>query len=194
MICFQLMSLYKEIKFCTLCVEDLPLEPKPILQFCKDSKILIVGQAPGKLAHATGIPWNDKSGERLRSWLAIDKSDFYDERKIAIVPMGFCYPGKGKSGDLPPRKECRALWLDQILAQFIDLKLIILIGQYAVHHFVGKGSLDNQIKQFASVNDSIIILPHPSPRNNIWLAKNNWFEQETLPLLKTKVQKILNDD
>lgn len=188
------MSLYKEIKFCSLCVEDLPLEPKPILQFCKDSKILIVGQAPGKLAHETGIPWNDKSGERLRSWLAIDKSVFYDERKIAIVPMGFCYPGKGKSGDLAPRKECRARWLDQIISQFIDLKLIILIGQHAVEHFVGKGSLDNQIKKFSSGNDSIIILPHPSPRNNIWLAKNSWFEQDTLPLLKEKVQRILNDD
>jgi uracil-DNA glycosylase len=191
---FIFMTLIQEIRKCSLCLEDLPLEPKPILQFSKHSKILIVSQAPGRLAHESGIPWNDKSGERLRSWLAIESVDFYIKELFAIVPMGFCYPGKGVSGDLPPRKECRARWLDLIMSQFTELELIILIGQYAVEHFLGKGSLKNMIKEQSRGEDAIIVIPHPSPRNNIWLAKNDWFEISVLPSLREKIKNIINDD
>lgn len=189
---FIFMTLIQEIKNCSLCVEDLPLEPKPILQFSKSSKILIVGQAPGRLAHDSGVPWNDLSGERLRNWLSVESADFYNKELFAIVPMGFCYPGKGLSGDLPPRKECRARWLDLILAQFTELELIILIGQHAVEHFLGKGSLESKIKEQLRGEEAIIALPHPSPRNNIWLAKNDWFEAEVLPSLREKIKSIVN--
>lgn len=184
------MEILDDIKNCSLCIDELPFQPKPILQFSTHSKILLIGQAPGKLAHESGIPWNDKSGERLRDWLKITPADFYDENKMAIVPMGFCYPGKNKKGDKPPRPECRARWLDSLVARMDQRELLILVGQHAAHYFLGNDTLENHIRR--SIDDQhILVLPHPSPRNNIWLTKNNWVEREIIPQAKNRVQAIL---
>lgn len=185
-------SLLDEIKSCTLCIDTLPLQPKPILQFTTEARILIVGQAPGRAAHESGIPWNDPSGERLRQWLGIKKELFYNERIMAIMPMGFCYPGKAASGDLPPRPECRARWIDSVLAQFEQLDLILLVGQHATHYFLGTGNIEDHIKNCVNENGQFIVLPHPSPRNNIWLAKNDWFIKYTLPVIRSRVQLTIN--
>ena len=181
------MKLLREIKSCTLCQDKLPLEPRPILQFTKSSRILIIGQAPGVKAHDSGKPWNDASGIRLREWTGIESADFYNPKKIAIVPIGFCYPGKGKSGDLPPRPECRARWMDVIFDYLEKVELKILIGTHATNHVLGKGDFTSRILEFAHSKNPVVVLPHPSPRNNIWLAKNSWFEKEVLPLIKKKI-------
>jgi uracil-DNA glycosylase family 4 len=186
------MKLLSEIKNCNLCLDQLPCPPKPILQFHQNSKVLLTGQAPGLMAHESGIPWNDASGVRLRNWLQMDEDLFYNKNKISIVPMGFCYPGRGKSGDLPPRKECSVRWLDSILCQLINLKVIILVGQHATTHYLGEGSLSEKIKKHALTDSSFIVFPHPSPRNNIWLKKNSWFEDEYLGLIRKKInQKVI---
>lgn len=181
------MKLVDEIKQCRLCEAELPLGPNPVLVFNPSSPYLIIGQAPGLKVHQTNKPWNDASGERLREWLNISSEQFYDSNIFSIIPMGFCYPGRGKSGDLPPRKECAIRWMDTLLADFINLKQIILVGSYSTHYFLGGGSLTTYIKEYAK-NDSIfVVLPHPSPRNNIWLKKNEWFEQEALASIRKKV-------
>lgn len=187
-------KLLRKIKKCTLCKAYLPLEPSPILSFSKTSKVMIIGQAPGIRAHETKIPWNDPSGDRLRLWLGMSKEEFYDEKKIAITPMGFCYPGKAKSGDKPPRPECGPLWMPPILDHLTEVKFKILIGQYALKYFLDiskKVNLTELVRTWPVGQDEIIILPHPSPRNNIWLKKNPWFENEILPLVKAKVAEVL---
>ena len=159
------------------------------------AKILIVGQAPGRRVHETGIPFDDPSGNRLREWMGIDKSVFYDESKIAIVPMGFCFPGTGKSGDLPPRPECAETWRKKLLNELPQISLTLVIGQYAQAWHLGqlvKQNLTETVKAWKEFGPEIIPLPHPSPRNNIWLKKNPWFEQEVLPKLQAKVKSILN--
>lgn len=181
------MQILKEIRACTLCADVLPRSPKPILQFSKTSSLLIVGQAPGVVAHETGIPWNDASGERLRNWLNVSRESFYDASKVAIVPVGFCYPGRGKSGDLPPRPECRVRWMDSILCHLTEIQFTVVIGAYAASYFCGKGNLSEYIKEFSLNASPMVVLPHPSPRNNIWLSKNEWFEQESLPAIKSKL-------
>lgn len=187
------MKLLEKIRACQYCVFDLPWLPKPILQFSAQSKILIMSQAPGKKAHETGIPWNDASGIRLRSWLRLNEKTFYNPEIIAIVPMGFCYPGKGKSGDLPPRPECSELWMKSILEATHQVEYKILIGTYAAEYFLGKGSLSEKIKLHAFNDDSnYIVLPHPSPLNNIWLSKNRWFEAECLPRIQLKMKSIID--
>lgn len=184
-------SLLTEIKKCELCKEHLPLAPNPIVQFSKSSRILIVGQAPGLLAHNSSIPWNDKSGERLREWLRLSEEQFYNPKLVAIVPMGFCYPGKGKSGDLPPRKECAPKWMQPIRDYLTNIKLEIYVGKYACDYAFGKKSNFNELIQTQAVSkDNRIALPHPSPRNNIWLAKNKWFEKEVLPKIRKKIKLV----
>lgn len=179
---------------CRLCAGDLPLGPRPVFQIGPKARILIAGQAPGRRVHETGVPFNDPSGERLRDWLGIDAAVFYDPTKIAILPMGFCYPGTGTSGDLPPRPECAIEWRVQLLKLLPALELTLVIGQYALDwHLMDtqKGSLTETVQNWRQYWPKMLPLPHPSPRNNIWLKKNSWFEAEILPTLKRKVGSVL---
>jgi len=189
----MLNSLKTQVQNCVLCEADLPLGPRPVIQLSNESKILIAGQAPGLKVHQSGIPFNDASGDRLRQWLGVDKTDFYDDTKFAILPMGFCYPGKGKSGDLPPRAECAIAWREQLLAELKNIELTIVIGLYAhVYHLPNANKkLTENIKNWQDFWPKVIPLPHPSPRNNIWLKRNAWFEDELLPPLKLRVQELL---
>jgi len=188
-------ALLNDIRSCTTCIDHLDAGPRPIVAATSKSKIVIIGQAPGSIVHRTGVPWNDKSGENLRNWMGIDNDTFYDASKIAIVPMGFCYPGKGKSGDLPPRKECAPLWHEQLLNQMTNVELILLIGQYAQKYYLEKQAektLTNTVKNYEAYLPQYFVLPHPSPRNNIWMAKNSWFKEETLPALRETVARVLS--
>lgn len=190
----NLAQLVASIQNCRVCEAYLPLPPNPVLKVHQSAKLLIVGQAPGTRVHMTGIPWNDPSGDRLRAWINLDRKIFYQNPKIAIIPMGLCYPGRGKSGDLPPRKECAALWLNQLLAQLPDIQLTLLVGQYAQAHYLGETmqkTLTETVKAWNSYLPRYFPLPHPSPRNNIWLRKNSWFEKEVIPALKQAVHKVL---
>lgn len=179
---------------CTLC-SDLPLGPKPIFQLDEQTKILIVGQAPGRLTHLKGRPFDDPSGERLRDWLAIDRSLFYTDPRIGIFPMGLCFPGTGSGGDLPPRKICAASWRSKVMQSLANVELVLVLGAYAIAwhlpEFKGK-SVSEAVKLSSSGNKGYFVLPHPSPRNNRWLKQNAWFESDVLPLLKTSVQKALS--
>ncbi len=188
-------QLLKEIRNCQVCTADLLLGPRPIVAAHVNSKIVIIGQAPGSIVHRTGIPWDDKSGENLRAWMGITEATFYDPTKIAIIPMGFCYPGKGKSGDLPPRKECAPLWHKPLLDQLKEVELVLLIGKYAQDYYLKKQSKKNlttTVKAYQEYLPNYFVLPHPSPRNNIWVAKNKWFKAEVLPHLKHTVKEILH--
>lgn len=194
----DLHALLTQVKQCQLCADHLPLGPNPVVQAHPDARILIIGQAPGTKVHATGIPWNDPSGNRLRTWLDMDKTQFYDPQQIAIMPMGFCYPGKGKSGDLPPRPECAPHWHEQILTHLPNIKLTLLIGQYAQNYYLGSlagtehyKTLTDRVKHFAEYPAHLFPLPHPSPRNQIWLKRNSWFEQRCVPELKQRVRQAL---
>ncbi|MBX2843055.1 MAG: uracil-DNA glycosylase family protein [Flammeovirgaceae bacterium] len=190
----KLQHLIGEIKTCTVCKDFLPLEPNPVLEATSKSKILIIGQAPGTRVHNTGIPWNDPSGDRLRKWMDLDKATFYDTEKIAIIPMGFCYPGKGKSGDLPPRKECAPLWHQSLLDLMPEIELTLLIGRYAQQYYLGKNSKKTLLETVKSYEDFLpkfLPLVHPSPRNTYWLRKNPWFEEKVVPELQLKIQEML---
>lgn len=187
-------QLLSQIRSCTHCKEHLPLGPRPIVAAHPESKIAIIGQAPGTKVHQTGIPWDDPSGKQLRKWLNVTDGQFYDERLFAIVPMGFCYPGKGKSGDLPPRPECAPQWHAQLMEQMPNLKLTILIGQYAQKHYLGddmKSNLTETVRFYREFLPEYFVLPHPSPRNRFWLSKNPWFEEEVLPELRKRVLSSL---
>ncbi len=187
------MQLKKDIEACTACKESLPCEPKPIVRFARNSKILIIGQAPSKTVQETGVPWDDASGKRLRSWLQVTEEAFYNEALFAIVPMGFCYPGKGKSGDLPPRPECAPLWHERVINELPKVELILLIGQYAQKHYCKDSykTITGRIKNWQEFYPQMIPLPHPSPRNQLWLRKNAWFEKDVLPKLQIRVQKLI---
>lgn len=183
-----------EIKKCRECAMHLPLGPRPVFQMHPQAKILIAGQAPGIRVHETGIPFNDASGDRLRAWMGINRETFYDAKKIAILPMGFCYPGTGKSGDLPPRPECAKKWRKSLLAMLPDIKLTLIIGQYAQDWHLGskqKPTLTETVRAWKEYWPEILVLPHPSPRNNIWLKKNSWFEKELIPPLKNRILELL---
>ena len=190
----SLSKLVKEIRSCALCTEFLPLGPRPVVQAGVSAKILIVGQAPGRRVHETGVPFDDPSGDRLRSWMGIEKEVFYDKNKIAIVPMGFCFPGTGKSGDLPPRPECAEIWRDKLLNLLPNVALTVVVGQYAQSWHLGKSNKHNlteTVRAWKEYWPRSVPLPHPSPRNNIWLKKNVWFEDEILLHLKKKVKILL---
>jgi uracil-DNA glycosylase len=189
----SLNSLLKQVRACTLCAQHFPHGPRPVLQLHSSARVLIASQAPGRKVHETGIPFNDVSGDRLRSWLGISREVFYDERQVAIVPMGFCFPGTGKSGDLPPRPECSAAWREQLLARLPDLKLTLVIGQYAqAYHFPQeKMPLTELVRNWRSYWPATVPLPHPSPRNQLWLKRNPWFEAELLPELKGRIAEVL---
>lgn len=186
--------LISEIKQCTLCQQHLPLGTRPVLQVSRSAKILIAGQAPGAKVHKTGIPFDDASGDRLRQWMGITKDSFYDAQKIAILPMGFCYPGSGKSGDLPPRPECALAWRKQLLSAMGNIKLTLVIGTYAQNWHMKdtkQKNLTETVRNWQDYGPLLLPLPHPSPRNNIWLSKNPWFEQDLVPQLKKRVKNLM---
>ena len=183
-------KLLLQIRNCKVCEKHLEFGVNPIIAASSKSKIIIIGQAPGRIVHNTGIPWNDKSGDNLRNWMGIDKPLFYNTDIIALMPMGFCYPGKSKTGDLPPRSECAPLWHNKLLAQMPDVKLILLIGQYAQNYYLKekvKNTLTETVQNFKTYLPVYFPLPHPSPRNNIWQAKNKWFGLKVLPELKKQI-------
>jgi len=183
-------NLKADISSCTICSAHLPLGPRPVFAFTPSSKIVIIGQAPGRRVHESGIPWDDKSGDTLRDWLGVTRQEFYDPQRFAIVPMGFCYPGTGKSGDLPPRKECAPQWHPPMLKAMEHVKLTLLIGQYAQAYYLGKDrkkNLTETVQHFQAYLPKFFPLPHPSPRNNIWQKKNPWFRELVLPALIEKV-------
>lgn len=189
-------NLLNEIKSCDICSNSLKHSPRPVVQASPSARLLIIGQAPGLKVHESGIPWNDASGKRLREWLGLSADDFYNPEKTAIMPMGFCYPGKGKSGDLPPRPECAPLWHQQLMNMMPNIRLTLLIGQYSQQYYLPPHflkeypTLTQRIKQYANSLDDTFLLPHPSPRNQIWLHKNPWFELETVPLLQKRVAQL----
>ena len=186
--------LLSEIRSCQVCKSQLPLGPRPVVAAHPNSRIVIIGQAPGTKVHQTGIPWDDPSGKQLRSWLNILDSVFYDESKIALMPMGFCYPGRGKGGDLPPRPECAPLWHNALLTSMPSLELIILIGTYSQKYYLGntaKATLTETVKSYQEYLPKYFPLPHPSPRNRFWQSKNPWFGQEVVPVLQERVAHIL---
>lgn len=189
----MLSSLLEEIKACTICAQDLPLGANPVLSASAKSKILVIGQAPGTRVHHTGIPWNDPSGKNLRNWLGVSDEQFYDPDLFGIVPMGFCYPGKGKSGDLPPRKECAAEWHEKLMAEMPNVKLTLLIGAYAQAYYLKnkKRTLTETVQNFENFLPEYFVLPHPSPRNRLWMKKNPWFEEIVIPNLKVKISELL---
>ncbi len=188
-------GLLQRIKQCQLCQADLPHPVRPVVRASSESRILIIGQAPGRKVHETGIPWNDPSGDQLRAWLGVDKEQFYDERLFALMPMGFCYPGKGKSGDLPPRKECAPKWHQQLIKKMPNIKLTLLIGQYAQNHYLKENQkkLTENVKNFKKYLPEFFPLPHPSPRNRYWQSQNPWFKELVLPELEKLTQKVLNN-
>lgn len=188
-----LKQLVNQVRGCTLCRQHLPQEPNPIVQLDRRARILVAGQAPGIRAHQAGRPFDDASGRRLRNWMGIDESIFYDSASVAIMPMGFCYPGTGKSGDLPPRPECAPSWREKLLAQLPDLEVTLVIGRYAMdwHLPAACGTLTETVRQGFGSPAGLFPMPHPSPRNNGWLKRNPWFESECLPLLKEAVLQAL---
>ena len=188
-------QLLQEIRQCSICRPHLPYGTNPVLSAHPDSKIAIIGQAPGSIVHQSGVPWEDKSGDRLRAWLQVGQSDFYNPANFALVPMGFCYPGQGKSGDLPPRKECAPQWHGQLFEQMDKLELILLVGSYAQAYYLKEKkqkTLTETVRNFKDYLPDYFVLPHPSPRNNIWMRKNPWFEKEALPALRHIVRGIFN--
>ena len=190
-------NLLSEIRACRVCEKHLPNLPRPILQASVNSKIVIIGQAPGQKVQNSGIPWDDKSGDALRNWLGVSKAMFYDENLFALVPMGFCYPGKGSSGDLPPRPECAPLWHNKLFEFMPEVKLIILIGQYAQKYYLKNSINDNlteTVKNFRNYLPMYLPLVHPSPRNGIWQSKNTWFAEEVVPELRQLIGAILDFD
>lgn len=189
----MLENLLKQVRACRLCEPDLPLGVNPIVQASSSAKLLIIGQAPGTRVHQTSIPWNDPSGNRLREWLELDNETFYDANKIAIMPMGLCYPGKGSGGDLPPRKECAPQWHHRILEQLPNVGMTLLIGQYAQNYYLRDKpkTLTETVQQWHRWAPKYLPLPHPSPRNTLWLKKNPWFEAEVVPYIRDYVHSHL---
>jgi uracil-DNA glycosylase len=186
--------LLRDIAKCTVCAARLPHGPRPVLAAGARSRIVIIGQAPGRKVHESGVAWQDQSGNTLRAWLGVDAETFYDTAKFALVPMGFCYPGSGKTGDLPPRPECAPLWHERLLAAMKDVKLILLIGQYSQARYLGDEAgetLTETVRAFREHLPRHLPLPHPSPRNRIWLRRNPWFEKKVLPDLQARVTRIL---
>ena len=190
----QLDTLLRDIRACRICEAYLPLGPRPVLHAATPARLLIVGQAPGTRVHATGIAWSDASGQRLRDWLQVDEATFYDPTRVAIVPMGFCYPGRSGSGDAPPRPECRATWHPRLLPLLPNISLTLLFGQYAQAYFLGdrrQSSLTETVRAWREYLPHYLPMPHPSPRNVAWFKANPWFVDEVLPTLRERVHGLL---
>lgn len=190
----RLQRLLREIRKCDTCVQHLPHGVRPVVQAGSTARLLIVGQAPGRIVHETGIPWNDASGNLLREWLQLSREEFYDETKVAIVPTGLCFPGTGKNGDLPPRPECAPQWQAPLLAAMPDVQLTLLIGGHAQKFYLrenGKSTLTATVAAYEEYLPRYFPLPHPSPRNRLWLKRNPWFEVDVLPELRRRVQAAL---
>lgn len=188
------MDTVQQAKSCTHCAQHLPHGPRPVFTVHPRARVLIIGQAPGRKVHESGIPWDDASGNRLRAWLGVDAATFYNPECFALLPMGFCYPGAGKSGDLPPRPECAPLWHQPLLNMMPGIKLTLLFGQYAQERYLGaaqKNSLTETVRNWRAYVPAYLPLPHPSPRNQIWTRKNPWFETEILPYLQAQVALAL---
>jgi uracil-DNA glycosylase len=190
----EFSQLIRSVEQCRICEEDLPMGPRPIVQVDPKATILIAGQAPGRRVHDSGVPFDDPSGNRLRDWMGVSREIFYDATKVAILPMGFCYPGTGKSGDLPPRPECAPAWRESLLTLLDSIQLTLVIGQYAQkwHLPDTRKNLTETVRAWQEFGPGIIPLPHPSPRNNIWLKRNAWFEEQLLPILRAAVEKALD--
>ncbi|KQC30651.1 uracil-DNA glycosylase family protein [Flagellimonas eckloniae] len=191
-----MQKLLSDIRNCEVCKAHLPLGPRPIVAGHPEARILIIGHAPGTKVHKTGIPWDDQSGKQLRKWMGVTDEIFYDETKIAQMPMGFCYPGKGKSGDLPPRPECAPQWHKSLLEKMPNIALTILIGQYSQRYYLGdkmERNLTETVRNYDNYTPEYFVVPHPSPRNRFWLSKNQWFNEEVLPELKRAVLQNLEN-
>ncbi len=189
-------NLLQQIRNCKICEDNLPLGCKPVLTAHYNSKIVIVGQAPGIKVHQSGIPWDDQSGDNLRRWLNVSKEQFYDTHLFAIIPMGFCYPGKGKSGDLPPRAECAPQWHEPLFNYMKEVKLVLLVGLYAQKYYfrdTADKNLTETVRNYDRFLPQYFPLPHPSPLNNRWQKKNPWFNIEVLPALKEQIALVLNE-
>jgi uracil-DNA glycosylase len=190
-----LAALFSDIRACSVCAEHLPLGPRPVIRASASARLLIVGHAPGSKVHASGVPWDDASGARLRSWLGLTADQFYDERHVAIMPMGLCYPGRAKGGDKPPRPECAPLWHDKVLAHLPDIRLTLLIGAYAQARYLQEArpkTLTETVRDWQVFESrGLIPLVHPSPRNGLWLKTNPWFETELVPQMRMRVHAAL---
>lgn len=187
--------LVTEIRACTLCAAELPLGPRPVVHLGRGTaRVLVIGQAPGTKVHASGVPWNDASGERLRRWMQMEREAFYDTAQLAIMPMGFCYPGRGKGGDMPPRPECAPRWHSRVRALLPDVGLTLLIGSYAQAHYLGPArgrTLEETVRDWRRhLAQGFFPLPHPSPRNTLWLKKRPWFDAEVVPALREALAKL----
>ncbi len=187
-------SLLAEIRDCRLCARHLPLGPRPIIRAAATAKLLIIGQAPGTKVHESGVPWNDKSGERLRDWLQVSEDVFYDQTRIAIMPMGFCYPGRdANGGDKPPRPECAPEWHPKVLPLMADIELTVLVGSYAQKYYLGdavRKTMTETVREWRGYLPRFLPVPHPSWRNTGWIRKNLWFEREVLPELRQRVRRL----
>ncbi len=185
-----LTDLLTEIRSCSHC--ELPLGPNPVVRAHGEARLLIIGQAPGTRVHQSGIPWDDPSGDRLRDWLQLDKADFYDERKIAIVPMAFCYPGRGKSGDLPPPPICSERWHEKLLQLMPNIEMTLLVGSYAQNRYLGKSkeTLAQRVQRWQEFAPTLWPMPHPSPRNQLWLKRNPWFEEDVVSALRESLAQL----
>lgn len=190
-------GLLEEVRACQICAEHLPLGPRPIVRMEATARLLIIGQAPGTKVHASGVPWDDPSGDRLRDWLAVDKETFYDPGRVAIMPMGFCYPGRqARGGDEPPRPECAPAWHDRLLAQLPELELILLVGSYAQRRYLAgkaKKTLTETVVHWRDYLPKHLPTPHPSWRTNHWQKRNPWFEEEVLPELRRRVKALIHE-
>ncbi len=189
----RLLTVLQDVRACSLCADHLPLGPRPLLAARPASRIVLVGQAPGRAAHESGVPWNDRSGDRLRTWIGISRERFYDRISVAIIPMGFCFPGTGRQGDIAPRAECALQWHGKLFPQLPSLKLTIYLGHYAFDAHLGTRyeNLAEAVEAYQGLLPNAIVLPHPSPRNAIWLKKHPWFESRVLPALKKQVAAAL---
>ena len=188
----EFLKLLQEVRACEICREHLPLGPRPVVQLDRNARILIAGQAPGRKVHESGVPFDDASGNRLRDWMGVSRDQFYDAKLVAILPMGVCYPGTGSSGDLPPRPECAETWREVLISQLKHVQLTLVIGQYAQdYHLQGKRrSVTDHVLAWKEYWPNVVPLPHPSPRNNRWLARNPWFEKTLLPRLQLRIVEL----
>jgi uracil-DNA glycosylase len=186
-----LEHLLAQIAACRTCSDMLPLGPRPVLQISPTARILVASQAPGTRVHESGVPFADASGERLRDWMGVSDDEFYDSTRIAIVPLGLCYPGRGASGDAPPRPECAPLWRNRIMAQLRELRLTLLVGSHAQIERLGRGAMTDRVRRFRDHLPDVLPLPHPSWRSQVWMRRHPWFEAEVLPALRAAVREAL---